>query len=168
MDFVLQGFGVFLGVLAGTAVTLLTQWILQKRSEAQTLKNLQFETELNIKKIDSWLEEITRYRNAVNGDALATYYGYFDLSRFIYPTANAMFLSGLLYKYLDHDGIGKLQVITAEFSSFGENYLNNQITQNKANFIKTKAVQEVDFWEKRFKDHRKSLEEILGKLRQNK
>lgn len=84
MDYILQGFGVFLGVLAGTAVTLLTQWVIQKRNEAQLLRNLKFEFELDIKKIDSWLEEITRYRNAVNGDALHTYFGYFDLSRFAY------------------------------------------------------------------------------------
>ena|SRR2546428_20644 len=166
MNYILQGFGVFLGVLAGTAVTLLTQWVLQRRAETQQLKNLEFEFELNIKKIESWLEEMTRYRNAVNGDALATYYGYFDLSRFVYPTANHMFLSGLLYKYLDHDDIGKLLVITSEFSLFGENYLNNQITQHKANFVKAKAVQDVDFWERKFKDHRKSLEEILKKLKE--
>src|SRR5688572_5714411 len=123
MNYILQGFGVFLGVLAGTLITLLTQWIIQKRNEAQQLRNLKFEFELNVRKIDSWLEEITRYRNAVNGDTLNTYFGYFDLSRFVYPTANAMFLSGLLYKLVDHDAIGKLQAIAAEFSFNGENYL---------------------------------------------
>lgn len=164
MNYLLQGFGVFLGVLAGTAVTLLTGWFIERRSESQKLKNLKFEFNLNIKKIDRWLEEITAYRNAVNGDALDIYAGYFDLSRIVYVTANDMFLTGLLYKYLDHDDIGKLQVIFSEFSLYGENYLNNQIAQNKANFNKPKAVQDVNFWEKKFKDHKKTLEEIQKKL----
>lgn len=164
MNYLLQGFGVFLGVLAGTAVTLLTQWIIQRRRESQKLKNLKFEFELNIKKIDRWLKEITAYRNAVNGDTLHMYAGYFDLSRFVSVTANDMFLTGLLYRYLDHDDIGNLQVLFSEFSLYGENYLNNQIAQNKANFNKAKAVQDVNFWEKKFEDHKKTLEQILKKL----
>lgn len=164
MNYLLQGFGVFLGVLAGTAVTLLTQWIIQRRREGQKLKNLKFEFELNIKKIDRWLKEITAYRNAVNGDTLHMYAGYFDLSRFVSVTANDMFLTGLLYRYLDHDDIGNLQVLFSEFSLYGENYLNNQIALNKANFNKAKAVQDVNFWEKKFEDHKKTLEQILKKL----
>ena len=110
MNYFLQGFGVFLGVLAGTAVTLLAQLVTNRRSQTKKLKNLKFELELNMKKIDRWLEELTKYRNAVNGDALNFYFGYFDLSRAVFITTSDMFLSGLLYKYLNHDDIGKVQV----------------------------------------------------------
>lgn len=164
MNYFLQGFGVFLGVLAGVAVTLLTQWFIQRRNETKKLKNLKFEFEYNIKKINNWLEEVTRYRNAVNGETIRAYFGYFDLSRIVYATTNEMFLSGLLYKYLDHDDIGKLIAMFQLYTLYGENYLNNQIAQNKENFRKDKAVQDVDFWEKEFKDHKKTLEEILKKL----
>ena len=161
MSYVLQGFGVFLGVLAGAAVTLLVQWVVERRKEKQKVKNLKFELEFDIRKIDKFLDEITRYRNAVNGETLDTYAGYFDLSRIICVTANDMFLSGLLYKYLSHDDIGKLQVIFSEFSINGENYINNQISQNKANFDKKKAVMDVDFWEKKFKEHKQTLQDIV-------
>ncbi|MFQ5647487.1 MAG: hypothetical protein ACE5GM_11205, partial [bacterium] len=46
------------------------------------------------------LEEITKYRNAVNGETLDMYSGYFDLSDIISVTANAMFIDGLLCKIL--------------------------------------------------------------------
>lgn len=172
MDYLLQGFGVFLGVVAGVAITLITQWINEKSKESQKVKNLKFELELNIKKINEWLEEITKYRNAVNGDALTNYFGYFDLSRFVYPTANDMFLSGLLYKYLDYDAIGKLQVIASEFSSGWETMLNQQVMQNKAKaadlsawpHLKGEVVSNINFWEKKFKDHRHTLEDILKKF----
>lgn len=164
MSYFLQGFGIFLGVVAGTAVTLLSQWAIRKWNESQSVKNLKFELELNMKKIDKWLEEITEYRNAVNGETLNTYYGYFDLSKFVYVTANVMFITGLLYKYLSYDDIGKLQAIVTELSINTENYLNNQIVQNKANFNKPKAVQDVNFWEKKFKDHKRTLQEIVKKL----
>jgi hypothetical protein len=75
-----------------------------------------------------------------------------------------MFISGLLYKNLSHEDIGKLQVIFGEFSANGENYLSNQIAQNRANFNKPKAVADVNFWEKKFKEHKKTLEDILKKL----
>ena len=176
MNYFLQGFGVFLGVLAGAAITLLTQWINEKRTESQKLKNLRFEFEFNIKKIETWLEEVVKYRNAVNGDALDTYFGYFDLSRFITITANDMFFSGLLYKLLDHDAIGKLQVIYSEFSLPWENMLNAQITQNKNTAkdvdnwpkFKSKVVVDVNFWENKFKEHKKTLENILTKFKESK
>lgn len=172
MSYFLQGFGVFLGVVAGVAITLITQWINERCKESNKVKNLKFEFELNIKKINKWLEELTKYRNAVNGDALYNYFGYFDLSRFVSVTANDMFRSGLLYKYLDHDTIGKLQVIYSEFSLGWENILNQQITHNKtkaANLndwtrFKGDVVTNVNFWENKFKEHKKTLEDILKKL----
>lgn len=172
MNYFLQGFGVFLGVIAGVAITLITQWINEKRKESQKVKNLKFEVELNIKKINKWLEEITTYRNAVNGDALNNYFGYFDLSRFVSVTANDMFWSGLLYKYLDHDTIGKLQVIYSEFSPAWEDILNKQVNQNKMKakdlsawpLVKSEVVSDVNFWEKKFKEHKATLEETLRKF----
>ena len=172
MNYFLQGFGVFLGVIAGVTIALITQWINEKRKESQKVKNLKFEFGLNIDKINKWLEEITKYRNAVNGDALNNYFGYFDLSRFVSVTANNMFQSGLLYKYLDHDAIGKLQVIYSEFSLVGEGFLNKQITQNKGKAadssawprLKREVVANVDFWEKKFKEHKTTLEDILKKF----
>ncbi len=173
MNYFLQGFGVFLGVVAGVAITLITQWINERRKESLKVKNLKFEFELNIKKINQWLEEITKYRNAVNGDALNNYFGYFDLSRFVSVTANDMFSSGLLYKYLDHDDIGKVQVIYSEFSVAWETILNNQVMQYKVKatqdlaawpHLKADVVVNVNFWENKFKEHKKTLQDILKKL----
>ncbi len=169
MDDFLQGLGivvgVFVGVVGGTAVVLLTAWVNQRRGENQLVRNLRFEFDLNIKKIDVWLEELTSYRNAVNANNLALYAGYFDLSRIVYVTANNMFVSGALYKYLDHGDIGDLQVITSELSLHGENYMNNQITQNRANFNQAVAAADVDFWERKLKGHRQTFERLHRKLR---
>src|SRR5271157_4207419 len=90
MNYLLQGFGVFLGVIAGTVVTILVQLYLQHLSETQQTRNLKFELGLNIQKIESWLEELKLYRNAVNGESLHTCFGYFDMSRIVSVTAYAM------------------------------------------------------------------------------
>ncbi len=113
MDFFLQGFGVFLGVIAGVVVTLVANAIIYKRRNRKNAQNLLFEYELNIKKIDLWLEEIERYRNAVNSETMFQYFGYFDYSKFVIVTANNMFTSGLLYDYLSHDHISILQEISS-------------------------------------------------------
>ena len=176
MDYVLHGFGVFLGVLAGTGVTLLVGWIQRRRGESQQVRNLKFELDLNIGKVDRWLEELGRYRNAVNGDSLQNYAGYFDLGRFIYVTANNMFLSGLLYKYLDDEQIGKLQEIVAEFSPAWEQIINSQITWNKTLFVQSTAastwtsqakpvvVQQINLWQGKFEGHRAALGQIKRSL----
>jgi hypothetical protein len=176
LNYILQGLGVFFGVIAGIAINLITQWVIEKRKESQKIKNLKFEFELNIKKISKWIKEITDYRNAVNGDALSNYFGHFDLSRFITVTANNMFWSDLLYKYLDHDGIGKLQVIFSEFSPVWEDMLNKQVAQNKGKaadinswpLVKAKVIADINFWESKFEEHKKTLEETLNKLQLKK
>lgn len=165
MNYFLHGFGVFLGVIAGVAVMLLVNWIISKSHETQKLKNLKFEFELNIKKIDSWLEQIIKYRNAVNSDTLHLFHEYFDLSRFVTNTFVDMFSGGILYKYLNYDDIGKLQIIFGEFSLVGEGYINKQIQDNIKYEDKEKAVGDVNFWEKKFKAHKRTLQEILGKLK---
>ena len=55
MIYFLHGFGVFLGVLAGTVVTILTQLYFAKRGQIWQTQNLKFELELNVSKIDTCL-----------------------------------------------------------------------------------------------------------------
>ena len=164
MSELLQGFGVFLGVLAGTAVLLLTQSVTRRLAQNQKVKNLRFEFQLNVKKIDGWLDLLGAYRNAVNANAPDTFAAYFDLSRIVFVTANDMWATGLLYKYLTHDDIGKLQVLSADFTSFMENYLNNQIAQSRLAFNQAQAARDVNFWEKKFKDDRQTFIDILRRL----
>ena len=168
MDDFFQGFGivvgVFVGVVGGTSVALLTQWVNQRRNEGQQVKNLKFELGLNIEKISGWLDEVTKYRNAVNAQTLSTYYGYFDLRRFLMVTAQSMLLSGLLYKHLDYSDIGKLQVISSELSEVGETLINREIEEAKLEFVQAKAAGKVDFWESKFNQHRQTLQQIVDKL----
>ena len=179
MTYFLQGFGVFLGVIAGTAVTLLTQWWMQRRTEKQQTENLKFELKLNIAKIEAWILELEGFRNAVNGDALHEWFGYFNLSRTISPTANSMFLSGLLYKKLTRERIGDLQGVLAELSLTGEQYMNARLGESRQAFIgcreagnmaawttnfKPDAVGSANFWQRKLTEHRDKLQTIVASL----
>ena len=179
MDDFLQGIGsavgVFLGVVAGTAVTILAHRFQERRSERRQLRNLSFELQLNVKKINGWLEELARYRNAVNGDNLNNWFGYFDLGKTVSATASAMLASGLLYDTLVHRHVEALQVVFWELSGVGENYMNEQFQAKRdafnqlrqasnpflwTNTVKPEAVQLADYWEEKLRGHRAKLEEI--------
>ena len=179
MTYFLHGFGVFLGVLAGTGVTILAQWFLAWRAKTQQTKNLKFELELNVAKLDTWLADLEKYRDAVNGDALHNWPGYFDLGKFVSVTANAMFGSGLLYEVLGKDDIAALQELFHELSPAGEQYMNRRLGDYQRIFTnyraqnnisewvqlhKPDAVYQADFWEKKFCGHREKLQEIIEKL----
>lgn len=168
--------GVFLGVIAGTIVTILVHKWFTNRAESNQLGNFKFELELNAKKLEGWLEELTKYRNAVNGDSLLTYFGYFKLSTFIGVTAFQLHGSGAIYKYLSHELIGQLQEVYNELSINGENYINNQIEQRKQTlaalnergqeglwqtWLKPQVVNDINFWEERFKSHLKSVRSVI-------
>ena len=122
------GVGVLLGVVAGTVVTILAHWYLHHRAEEQQTRNLRLELRINKKKIEAWLEELTKYRNAVNGDCLNTWFGYFDLGKTITPTADTMFRSGLLYKKLSEQHLEDLQVVFSDLSITGEKIMNRAVS----------------------------------------
>ena len=179
MEYFLHGFGVFLGVLAGTAVTLLVAYINKRNNLKQQNKNLKFEFDYNIKKLDSWIEEIEKYRNAVNGDVLHLYFSNFDLGRTVTVTSNYLLQSGLLYNIFNHDDLGKILVIFSELTASTEQYINKEIDGNRRIFeecinnpetnqwtkYKAKVVGDVDFWDKKFKDHKKNLTRIRNSLK---
>jgi len=171
--------GVFLGVIAGTAVTILAQKWLTSQSEQKQLNNFKFELELNSKKIEEWLTELGKYRNAVNGDSLLNYFGYFRFSSFIGVIASQLHGSGAIYKHLSHDHIGQLQIIYNELSLQGENILNNKIEQRKQSLanlnnqnqgqiwqstLKQEVVNDINFWEEKLNGHTKTIDSIIESI----
>ena len=163
-NYILHGFGVFLGVIAGVTIMLLIRWIDTNAHKKRQLDNLRFEFELNIKKIDGWLEESRTLRNAINGGTINRYFGYFNLSRFVIVTTDKMFITGLLYEILDYDDIGKLQGIVSDFTIDAQNYHNRKITDIKEHFDQAEATSYVDYFEEKLRRHRESIQVILGKL----
>ncbi len=164
MDYLLQGFGVFLGVIAGTAVTFLTQLCISRAQDNQKIENLKFEIKLNIKKLDVWLEELSRYRNTVIGDSAFSFDGYFDLSRIVSVTWNDLFFLGKLYKRMKDEEIEKLQVLFSDLSFNWETLLNQQIATNKLTPNKQHAIASIGLWEQKFKEHRKTLQNLSNKF----
>ncbi len=161
-----QGTSLFLGIVAGAAIWLLTGWIHSSQQSKQSLHNLKFEIKYNISKIEGWLEGLTRYRNAVNSDSLHRFYVYFDLSHIVTNTTNEMLVSGRLYEYLVQEEIGTLLRFLNDCSFPSERYMMNQLDENIKSFDKKKASGDVDYWEGKFKQHKKQLESILLKLGQ--
>ena len=144
-------------------------------SQEKAGTKLGFELRLNIKKIDGWLDELARYRNAVNGDNLHNWFGYFDLGKTVTATASAMLSSGLLYDTLVHGQVEALQVVFWELSPAGETYMNGQFRAKQETFnellrannpllwattAKPEAVGLADFWEGKLREHRARLDEI--------
>jgi len=162
-------FGVFLGIVAGVIINLVVVSIIKNNSEKRLINNLKFEIEYNIKKIDKFLEKLINYRNMTNADNLNNYFDYYNLSKVIFTTANQMFNNGLIYKYLNYESIEKLQNFSIDFSLGSENFMNNQIKYNQSNYnspdIKKIVNDQITFWENKFKENKKNLEEIKNKLK---
>ena len=162
--YISYGVAVFLGVVAGTAVNIATQWFIARRTEKQQLKNLGFEFEMNIGKINRWLEGLTEYHNAVNSDTLDSFFYWFDLSKFVVVTANNMFTSGTMYKYLTHKDIEILQTMFTQLSYRGEDYINRQVDQNKKMCDKAMATKDINYWERQFKNYKAQLKDLTERL----
>ncbi|MCB1720597.1 MAG: hypothetical protein H6860_06505 [Rhodospirillales bacterium] len=138
--------GTFLGVVAGVVVTYAVQNIKEIRDSKQRVKNFVLELELNEEKIKDWLDQITNYRNSVNGDCLDTFHDYFKLSSFLYAAADKLYLTGELYSLLSNEQMKQIQPIYSEMSVGWEQALNNDITNKKNVFIELKNNDDMDTW----------------------
>jgi len=164
MDYFFQGFNIFLGVIAGTAVTILTQRFLLWREETQKIANLKFEIQFNIKQIDHWMEYLVGYRNAVNGDAISSWAEYFDVSHIIKSTIENMIQSGLIYKKMSSDHVGHLLLFISSFTQGFEVVFNQTIISQRQTFNKQRAILEISTFEKKLKESKKNLETVLKSL----
>ncbi len=173
-------FGVFIGIVSGFAINFLIKYFESRGSKKQEIKNLVFELEINIEKIKGWLEETVKYRNAVNGDDILSYFGYFNFATAISVTANSLFTRGRLYEILSHKQISELQAMFNELSNTGENYFNNKIKQRVESLLaeekdkrleffrsilKKNIIKDINFLEGKLNDHHKSLTEIVAYLK---
>lgn len=170
MAYFAQGFWIFIGIVVGIIVNIITQKFLLWRSEIQLIKNFKFELNYNIKKIEIFEKYIRRLRDLVNGDNLYNFVDYFDLTKIIFNSANQLYYSGLLYKYLDNESVGRFLDTSSRFNQGWETLINSQVNDHKIKFItnnnysKKEAVNLIDFWEKFFSDHKKVLQDLLKLL----
>ena len=164
-------FGVLAGVVSGVVINLIINWIFIKNKNKNWKNNLKFEINYNIKKLESFTEEIVKYRNKVNGDSLDSYFGYFSLSKVLVSTINQIFDNGLVYRFFKDEDVKQLQDFLSEFT-YGEKYINDQTNYNKELFkninlrqdVKRMIIEDIDFWEEKFKYYKKFLNELLKKL----
>ncbi|MBU4449891.1 MAG: hypothetical protein KKE35_01205, partial [Actinobacteria bacterium] len=88
--------GVLAGIVAGVAINIIINRVTIKNINKDWRNNLKFEINYNIKKLESFIEEVVKYRNKVNGDSLDSYFGYFPLSKVLISTSNQIFNNGLV------------------------------------------------------------------------
>lgn len=157
----IQGFGIFFGVIAGTAVTICSQWLMNKRVEKQKIKNIAIELTFMQQQIKSWLSSFSLYRNAINGDALETWAEYIDVSKVLKTSLIESFTSGLIYKHLDNSLAADIQLALTDLSIAMEQVINKKISEQRMNFDKKKAIVDLNFFEKKLKQHEKAVTKAL-------
>lgn len=176
-----NGVWILIGIVVGILIEIGVEYVKTLLQSKKNIKNLKFEINMNIKKINGFLDIAMDFRNKINADCLQTFYGYFHLSNTIFVTANSLFYTGELYNILPDVLIGKLQDNASFLSLQTETWLNAQIQGRKNEIsnllnnpqvitnrtyidIKQDAVRNVDWYEIKLKECKTSFEEILKKL----
>ncbi len=174
--------GTFTGVIAGIFITYTMQRITNRMLQKQAIKNFSFELKINEEKLDEWIGEITKHRDAVNGDSLHNYHYFFKLSSFIGVSAQQLHLSGKAYEILSNEQFRKLQQTYDEMSLGWEQMINNRISQEKSTFQslrnaqnlhewhiqhKPEVINHITFLEQKFKEHRNTVKEIIESLKKH-
>lgn len=164
--------GILSGIIVGAIIDFLANFLIDHSKECKEKKNrkknFKFELDYNVAHVDKVLKEMTKYRNAANGDKLYSFYWLVPLSRVLSYTVNSMFQDGSIYDLLENEDIARLYEFFSDFSIGTENYLRDQLRWNKGNWeqrgVKQKTIADIDFWEGKFSAHKKSLKGIKSKV----
>lgn len=163
----LEGLGIAVGLIGSIFAWIGYHVWVRSRGEKVMLKNVVVEFRMNIKQIDTLLEEVIKCRTAIGAQVLHKYVGYFDLSRCIWVTTNRMFSSGLIYKHFKEDDIDRLLGMLAALRLSYSDYMNTRIRESKeaaSPEIKAAVIGDIDYWETKFKKHKKELAEMIEEI----
>lgn len=164
MDLISQGIGAFLGVIAGTFISYGITLLIERRTTRQRKDNFQFEVEYNLRQVERWITDVSDFRNAINGQALNLWAKWLDFGKVMRGSGDEMFRSGLIYKFLTHDQIANLQSFYGDFSEPFEQFVNQQISQFRQNFVQADAIKLAQYLEDRLRKSRKSLSDAKEAL----
>ena len=167
-NYFFEGLGVAVGLIGGIGVWIVYHLWVRSGTEKTLVRNVVSEFRMNIKQIDTLLGEFNKCRTAIGAQALHKFLGYFDLSRCNWMATNRVFSSGLIYKYLKENDIDKLLGMFQALRVDRSDYMNKRIRESKestAPEIKTRAIDDINFWERKYEDDKKELEGMIKKLR---
>ncbi len=159
-----NGFWVFVGIVAGTLVNLLSVIIIVTVKKKKIKRNIKFEISLNISKIQEWKRMLDQVLQASNSDIIGDCYVLFDFQKIILWTINKTITDGTVYDYIDQESIVTLQ----KFSDFGTTFYSERINDAIQNFKKSPdragAAKMVSFWKSLLDQHESGLRLIESKL----
>ena len=162
--------GAAVGVVAGTLVQFLVQEIVDRGAEREQRAALRKEMECNLQLVDELQTEATRFRNAINGDAIGSYFGYLNFERGLFFQAQSLLARGLLYKWFKIEDLKALQLVSVKLSINSANFINNNITErrekakNQEGYDKLEAVNFANFVDSQLSETRKLLQQFLTQI----
>ncbi len=164
-------FGAALGVVAGTIIQYFITLALEQKSKARQKSALMKEMIYNKSLVCELSKEAQKFRNAVNGGVLNTYFGYFPYSKAIFAQANASANNGMLYEFLSIDHIKNAQHVVSVLSINNENWVNSEITRRRdiitntpESFNRAEVVGFVDFVDKQIQDLGQTIDNLITEL----
>lgn len=162
---VIEGFGVFIGIVAGALVQWLADIARNWSSAAEQRRKVRFEISYVLKKVAAWRELARGLRDAIVGDNTMGIVQYFDFTKAPLGASWNFVNSGKAYVDLGEDGLRHLLDLLATLSIGWENVVNNSIQQLRNNFSKQAGVMQCDFIDAKLRDIEKYAKEVNAALR---
>ncbi len=159
-----NGFWLFVGIIAGTLVTLLASFILACLKKKKIKRNIKFEISFNISKIQEWKGLLDKVLMASNSDNMEDCLVLFDFQKIILWTVNKTISDGTVYDYLDQESIVTLQKLNDFCKLFYSEEINNGVKKFKDNPDRAGVAKMVRFWNNLLDQHETRLRLIESKL----
>ncbi|MCB0340511.1 MAG: hypothetical protein KDD53_12945 [Bdellovibrionales bacterium] len=159
-----NGFWVFVGIIAGTLVTLLSAYVLIRLKRRKIKQNIKFEVTFNISKIQEWKGMLEKLLEHSNSDNIEDCLVLFDFEKIIFWTVHKTISDGTVYDYIDQESIVTVQKLADFCTPFYSTNLNQAIQEFKTNPDKAGVAKLVRFWKTTLDQHETALRLFESKL----
>lgn len=163
-----DGFWVFVGVVAGTVVNILTGLVVNALRRRRILNDLEFEIDFNLRRSESWLKSLDAVLQASNSDNLLHCFEFFDFKKILTVAVTRLINDGRLYEFMTHDDIEVLQKFAIFCTDVYSTNLNEAIGKIRTSPNRQEMAQLIDFWKKLITEHRDGLRSIKARFDKKK
>lgn len=149
---IIEGVSVFLGIVAGAFIQYALDWIRTWIQRREQIKNVRFEANYVLSRVEVWRLLANDFRNAVNGDSPQNVVQYFEVSKVPLAASWAFVNSGQAFKVLGETGLRQLLDLLSTLTPQWENVINTAVRGVRENFNKPAAVLHANYLDAKLRD----------------
>lgn len=158
---IIEGWSVFLGLVAGVVVQVAAQWVDRWRNQGYAKRLLKVEIELNLDILSDLQKEIVRIKDLAAAQGLGEHDHYVNMRLFSYNAATALINHGWFHRILNKQSIRSIYEFMSFYNQENANFIFGRFRQLREDNDYPQIVKDCAFCIERGERSRASMQDVI-------